>query len=563
MAKIIQIRRDTSTNWQTINPTLAQGELGYETDTGKLKIGDGVTAWNDLPYFGGDSGIAHPAGNPGEVQFNLDNNTLGADSNLFWDNTNKRLGIGTNTPNTRLHVNGDTTLDDGSIIIQAISTPSNPDTNYGKIFHSSINNELYWLKSDGTIKKLSLTKFIELDDVSGEKEEESLLRLKDGKIEFTHVVFPHGSEVSSQRSNIIPYKTGLIIPYYEYPWDSNTSAWKTSFIDMITFLKEFHNVPVMVIVNPSNGAGDTVDIVWTRAIKMLRGAGCIVLGYVDTNYTNNSIESVKSEIDNWKNKYYVDGIFLDQMTNDDVTENIDYYKELTEYAHYMGYYPVIGNAGALVPSSYFLNRCADIIIIHENNTYPNESDLAGGDWEDSYREIPYWKKASIVWGQSTLDKSQFRMMQKYCGFVYVTSSTDYSSQPDYLIKELFYCSLYDNPHPDIDDGFDFGSHVAYFTLQTYTTDNSNVTIDWNKGNKAKITLTQDATLTFIDPPGACNLILYIEQDSNGGHNITFPSNVKWAGGLEITPTDTPNAVDIVSLFFDGVNYYAIANYNFS
>ena len=32
------------------NPTLAQGELGIELDTGRIKIGDGVTAWNTLKY---------------------------------------------------------------------------------------------------------------------------------------------------------------------------------------------------------------------------------------------------------------------------------------------------------------------------------------------------------------------------------------------------------------------------------------------------------------------------------------------------------------------------------
>lgn len=51
MAQQIQIRRDTSTNWTSVNPTLAQGELGFETNTNKLKIGDGTTAWNSLAYY--------------------------------------------------------------------------------------------------------------------------------------------------------------------------------------------------------------------------------------------------------------------------------------------------------------------------------------------------------------------------------------------------------------------------------------------------------------------------------------------------------------------------------
>lgn len=51
----IQLRRDTAANWTTNNPTPASGEPCFETDTGKLKIGDGTTAYNDLAYQGGGS----------------------------------------------------------------------------------------------------------------------------------------------------------------------------------------------------------------------------------------------------------------------------------------------------------------------------------------------------------------------------------------------------------------------------------------------------------------------------------------------------------------------------
>ena len=50
MAVQIQLRRDSSTNWTSANPTLALGELGLETDGYKYKIGDGATAWTSLGY---------------------------------------------------------------------------------------------------------------------------------------------------------------------------------------------------------------------------------------------------------------------------------------------------------------------------------------------------------------------------------------------------------------------------------------------------------------------------------------------------------------------------------
>lgn len=50
MTSRIQFRRATAASWATSNPTLATGEPGVETDTHRLKIGDGTTVWNALPY---------------------------------------------------------------------------------------------------------------------------------------------------------------------------------------------------------------------------------------------------------------------------------------------------------------------------------------------------------------------------------------------------------------------------------------------------------------------------------------------------------------------------------
>jgi hypothetical protein len=58
MASIIQIRRDTAANWTSANPILAQGELGLETDTLKVKAGDGSTAWTSASYLIDTGGYA-------------------------------------------------------------------------------------------------------------------------------------------------------------------------------------------------------------------------------------------------------------------------------------------------------------------------------------------------------------------------------------------------------------------------------------------------------------------------------------------------------------------------
>jgi Major tropism determinant N-terminal domain len=53
MTTRIKLRRDTAANWATNNPILALGEPGLETDTRKIKYGDGITHWSSLPYAAG------------------------------------------------------------------------------------------------------------------------------------------------------------------------------------------------------------------------------------------------------------------------------------------------------------------------------------------------------------------------------------------------------------------------------------------------------------------------------------------------------------------------------
>lgn len=47
----IQLRRDSSANWFANNPVLAEGEIGIELDKNRMKVGNGVNAYNDLEYF--------------------------------------------------------------------------------------------------------------------------------------------------------------------------------------------------------------------------------------------------------------------------------------------------------------------------------------------------------------------------------------------------------------------------------------------------------------------------------------------------------------------------------
>ena len=58
----ILLRNGNAADWMSANPTLGAGELGFELDTGKFKIGDGSTVWASLAYFNPGPGgalVAH------------------------------------------------------------------------------------------------------------------------------------------------------------------------------------------------------------------------------------------------------------------------------------------------------------------------------------------------------------------------------------------------------------------------------------------------------------------------------------------------------------------------
>lgn len=95
---IIKFRRGTAAEWAASEPqpggeVLRLGEPGWEKDTGKLKIGDGVTSWNSLPYLteaGGGDVILQPQ-DVEEVMASV--LTAGEGINLTWDDPSDTLTI--------------------------------------------------------------------------------------------------------------------------------------------------------------------------------------------------------------------------------------------------------------------------------------------------------------------------------------------------------------------------------------------------------------------------------------------------------------------------------------
>ncbi len=117
-------------------------------------------------------------------------------------------------------------------------------------------------------------------------------------------------------------------------------------------------------------------------------------------------------------------------------------------------------------------------------------------------------------------------------------------------------AVVEDPTPELGGELDAGLNTVYFDLQEITASNGNATVDWNRSNYAKITLTGDVTLSFTNPTGACTLNLHIFQDNAGGHTLTLPNNIVWVDNDVPSLSTAANAKATIILQWDGLEYLA-------
>jgi len=147
MAERIQLRRDTAADWTSNNPILAEGEYGYETDTGKHKIGNGVGTWTALPYNSDVSwgSIIGTLSNQTDLQAALD---LKATSSSVTAKANKA---------------GDTFT--GEIVTQGGIDNQGVAKN-GKTILTSSSGQVNWVGNEGNMFEITLTEDTVLNNPS-------------------------------------------------------------------------------------------------------------------------------------------------------------------------------------------------------------------------------------------------------------------------------------------------------------------------------------------------------------------------------------------------------------
>ena len=103
---------------------------------------------------------------------------------------------------------------------------------------------------------------------------------------------------------------------------------------------------------------------------------------------------------------------------------------------------------------------------------------------------------------------------------------------------------------------------AYFESQIHQDHTTGgLTVDWNTSNKQSVDVTGTGyTLTMTNPGGPCNLILKVIQGNGDDEIDTWAASsgsVYWAGGAAPTLSTANGAIDIISLYFDGTNYFGM------
>lgn len=211
---------------------------------------------------------------------------------------------------------------------------------------------------------------------------------------------------------------GIIIPLYTYPG----STWDT----VIAEKKAHPSVPIVAIVNPSNGPGSSKDSNYASGIAQLSSAGVQVIGYVSTSYTGRGLSAVENDVSTWASWYPgISGIFFDEMSNTAGGES--FYSTASSYAHSLGLSFTVGNPGANTIPSYL--STVNLVLIYES---PGLPDLSGYSSWSGYDKS---QLGMIPFGVSSFSSSWVTSAESTVGWLYVTNDVlpnPWDTVPPYL-----------------------------------------------------------------------------------------------------------------------------------
>jgi hypothetical protein len=116
----------------------------------------------------------------------------------------------------------------------------------------------------------------------------------------------------------------LLIPAYFYPFGT---LWQEMADELAA-----RGIKAAIVANPANGPGPEADWMYGDAIAYCRSKGHTVLGYVDTSHRLRKLSAVRADVDEFFRLYpAIEGIFLDQVSNEPQRKVKRYYRDLYRY----------------------------------------------------------------------------------------------------------------------------------------------------------------------------------------------------------------------------------------
>jgi len=101
----------------------------------------------------------------------------------------------------------------------------------------------------------------------------------------------------------------------------------------------------------------------------------------------------------------------------------------------------------------------------------------------------------------------------------------------------------------------------YVSTKFALTDSGTIALDWNNSNVQSVTLGGNRTFTFANPLTGGRYLIVLKQDGTGSRTVTWPT-IKWRGGTAPTLTTTANKTDLITIVYDGTDYFGDSSLNF-
>ena len=220
--------------------------------------------------------------------------------------------------------------------------------------------------------------------------------------------------LASQVVSAQPLLEALVPAYFDPP--VNPAGWSS-------LATAAQKIPLSVIMNPNSGPGAAQDASYVSAVQNVRLAGGHVLGYVSTGYGTRPMADVINDINLYIAWYPVDGIFLDEMSNDANTSHYTYYQSIYDQIKTINYnYRVIGNPGTNTQQSYLTLPTADALVVFEGKARAYNSFVPSA-WVAGYNRQYFGNLVYSMTNSSQLSTYLNLAVSRNAGLVYLTNDT--------------------------------------------------------------------------------------------------------------------------------------------